>query len=442
MTANFNPIVKPLNPADYFTLAMDEEIRKEGMPGSLCGIALELDKALNIDELVQRIDEFTEQYPVSLAQLQAKGRRHYWCRRDHSRQIFFQHALSENGDEDQQAQCLIEQIINHREPRSTINPIEFHLLNGCNKHIFLLRWIHPFCDAKGADLILRYLATEQQQDREKFGADDTVSLVDLQLKKISWWQKVHLFIKGKKYIQNLDRQTSIVPRLKDKAPENLRYRVYRLNEQQTKRINQEILKYFGLTGGNLYFIACLMRALNALDPEAKGDAYCCPYAFNLRRQKVLTPVTGNQVCALFAQAGKELVSDKQLLFEYLKQQNIRVIRQQLDYAFLPLMWAGSWLPLDKYGKTLRQSVNNGSERSSFWYSDIGKQDFTEQGFLGANIISLLHLCQPTSPPALAVLSCQYRNKLSLCYNFIEPLIEPKWIAQLQQQFLTELLAET
>lgn len=441
MSTNGNAIIKPLNPADYFTLAMDEEIRQEGMPGSLCGFALELDKAPALDDLNLRIDSFTEQFPVALAQLQAQGRRHYWCKRDQSRQIFFQHALTDESDEDQQIQVFIEEIINHRESRATINPIEFHLFNGRDKHVFLLRWIHPFCDAKGADLILRYLATEQLQDREKFGVDDAVSLVDLQLNKFSWWRKVQLFFKAKKYIQALDQLTSIVPPLKDKAPENLRYRVYRLSESQTEQINQQILNHFGLTGGQLYFIACLMRALYALDPEAKGDAYCAPYAFNLRRQNVLTPVTGNQVCALFAQASKELVSDRRTLFEHLKQQNIQVIREQLDYAFLPLMWAGSWLPLEKYGKTLRQSVNDGSERSSFWYSDIGKQGFTGQDFLGANITSLVHFCQPTNPPSLAVLSSQYQNKLSLCYNFIDPLIEPEWIAHLHQQLLLELLGD-
>ncbi|MBE8233531.1 MAG: hypothetical protein HAW67_07310, partial [Endozoicomonadaceae bacterium] len=380
MAPNKNRIIKALNPADYFTLAMDEEIRNEGMPGSLCGFALELDKTPDIEELRHRIDAFTQKFPESLAQLQAQGRRHYWYQRGQARQIFFQHQLLENTDEDQQAHGIIEQIINHQEPRSTINPIEFHLLSGHKKHFFMLRWIHPFCDAKGADLILRYLATEQSEDREKFGIDDQ-SLVDLQLKKYNLWQKIRLFFKAKNYIQELDQLSSITPPTQEKNPENLRYRVYRLSEQQTDQINQEARKNFGLTGMQLYFIACLMRALHTLTPNAQGDAYCAPYAFNLRRQKVLSPVTGNQVCALFAQAPKAIISDRQQLFQHLKQQNIRVIRQQLDYAFLPLMWAGSWLPLAKYGKTLRQSVIDDSERSSFWYSDIGQQGFTGQHFL-------------------------------------------------------------
>lgn len=442
MSANKNQVIKHLNPADYFTLAIDEEIRNEGMPGNLCGFALELDKSPDIDILTHRIDAFIKQFPVSQAQLQAQGKRHYWCQRDDARQIFFQHPLSEDTDEDLQAHSIIEQIINHREPRSTINPIEFHLLSGINKHFFLLRWIHPFCDAKGADLILRYLATEQLEGRQKFGTNDDQSLVDLKLKNYNLWQKVRLFFKAKKYIQALDQLTSITLPLQKKSPESLRYRVYRLTEQQTEQINREARKNFGLTGTQLYFIACLMRALNTLMPDAKGDAYCAPYAFNLRRQKVLTPITGNQVCALFAQAPKNLVKNRQQLFEHLKQQNIRIIRQQLDYAFLPLMWAGSWLPLAKYGKILRKSVLNGNERSSFWYSDIGQQGFTGQPFLDTNIISLLHLCQPTNPPSLAVLSNQYLGKISLAYNFVEPLIEPKLIKQLHQYFLAELLNQT
>ena len=52
----------PLNPADYFTLAMDEEIRNENMPGSLCGFALELEKLPSIVTLKQRIAEFGERF--------------------------------------------------------------------------------------------------------------------------------------------------------------------------------------------------------------------------------------------------------------------------------------------------------------------------------------------------------------------------------------------
>ncbi|MGH8477945.1 MAG: hypothetical protein ACRER2_19640, partial [Methylococcales bacterium] len=58
-----------MNPADYFTLAMDEEIRREGMPGSLCGVAVELDEPPDIHKLSERIGRFLRNFPTAGASL-------------------------------------------------------------------------------------------------------------------------------------------------------------------------------------------------------------------------------------------------------------------------------------------------------------------------------------------------------------------------------------
>ena len=70
-------ILEALNPADSFTLAMDEEIRKDGLPGSYGCLALELSNIPDTIALQQRIDEFSQRFPVALASLQQRGRRFY-----------------------------------------------------------------------------------------------------------------------------------------------------------------------------------------------------------------------------------------------------------------------------------------------------------------------------------------------------------------------------
>ena len=434
-------ILQPLNPADSFTLAMDEEIRGEGMPGSLCGFALELDQAPDINELDHRIAEFTQRFPVSLARLQQHGKRFYWCRREQPPQVVFQHICPANKDENTFHQHTIEQVMNHLEPRETIAPLEFHLISSQSKHTFFIRWIHPFCDARGADLILKYLCTDDVNKRNLFDTPKTEPLVNVQLKKFSWLKKIGLFLKAKRYIEQIDQLQSIIP-VQQQAPKRLQYQISRLSEEQTAMISKQSRQHVGLTGTSLYYIGCLMRALDKMNPDSEGEAYCAPYAFNLRKQKSLSPMLGNHVCALFAQAPKEIVKDRRLLFKHLKQQYANVIRQQLDYAFLPLMWAGSWLSLEKYGKTLRQSYKTGTERTSFWFSDIGQPDLSGQLFPGAQITGLFHLCQMTTPPALALLSCLYQNRLTLTYNYCEPLIDKAWLETLHELMLDELLGKS
>lgn len=434
-------ILEVLNPADSFTLAMDEEIRKDGLSGSYGCFGLELNNTPDIETLQHRINELGQRFPVILASLQQRGRRFYWCKRNQAPQLFFHHPYPKDQTEEDFQQTTLDQIINHKQSRETITPIEFHLLTGTTKNTFLFRWIHPVCDARGADLIMKYLCTAESKQRQQFGQPDTKPLVNLQLDKYRWWQKISLLLKGKRYIDNLDKLQSIQPFRTELAPQRLNYNIKRLNEEQSQQVAQLARKHVGLTGTSLYYIGCLMRALDKMNPDHEGDAYCSPYAFNLRKQRALSPITGNHVCALFAQAPREIVKDRGKLFAHLKQQNTDVIRQQQDYAFLPLMWAGSWLSLEEYGKTLRLSYGSGKERSSFWFSDIGRLDIPANSFPGAEINHVFHVCQVTTPPALAFLSCIYNNQLTLSYNFVEPLATPEQIETLHQLVLAELLDE-
>ena len=444
MANNKTDILQALNPADSFTLAMDEEIRKEGMPGSLCGFALELSETPNVTELAKSIEAFIEFFPTAKASLQQRGKRFYWCKRDEPRKIFFQHTCPKKINQVTFHQQTIEAIFNQFESREEQSPIEFHLINGINKPIFLLRWLHPFCDAKGAELILKFLITEISERDRLFTAETGKSLVNQKLDKYKWWQKIALFIKAKRYIESIDQWQSIIPfahKPTEQPVKKLRYSIHRLTEQQTLRISKNARKQAGLTGTSLYYLGCLMRALDRINPDFQGDAYCVPYAFNLRKNKALNPVLGNHVCALFSQATKAQVQDRTGLFLHLKQQNTQVIREKLDYAFLPLMWAGSWLSLEKYGKTLRQSYRTETERSSFWFSDIGQPTMFGDTFFNTKIEGLFHLCQLSTPPALALLSCQYQGRLSLTYNYLEPYISEQWLNQLHDYMLEELLTE-
>ncbi|MDD5276945.1 MAG: hypothetical protein PHR16_12790 [Methylovulum sp.] len=440
-------ILERLNPADRFTLAMDDEIRRDGLAGSQCGFALELSNSPDTTVLQQRITEFSQRFPVALASLQQMGRHFYWCKRNDRNNpapLFFQHHCPDHHDEADFQQTAIDRIINHKQARETTAPIEFHLLTGPTRHTFFIRWIHPFCDARGADLILKYLCTDDEAQRQQFGLPETVPLVNAQLDKFHWWQKVALLLKGKRYMAQLDSLQSIQPFANDQPPQRLSHRIQRLSVAQTEQISKLARQHVGLTGTSLYYIGCLMRALEKMRPNNPGEAYCAPYAFNLRKQRAISPMTGNHVCALFAQAPRDIVKDRQQLFTHLKQQNAHVIRQQLDYAFLPLMWAGTWLSLAEYGKTLRLSHGAdkaGKERSSFWFSDIGRLDLPADSFPGTKITGVFHLCQVTAPPALAFLSCIYQNRLTLSYNFVEPISNPEEIGKLHQLMVAELLGE-
>jgi hypothetical protein len=440
MSMNKTTVLQPLNPCDYFTLAIDEEIRNEGMPGSLCGFAIELNQCPNVAALAERIAEFSQHFPLVLASLQQHKNRFYWCHREQAPQIFFQHPCPTAEQEALFQQNIIEVLINERQSRETIAPLTFHLIQGVTKTTFLLRWIHPLCDAVGIDLILRYLCADVIEKRQLFDLPKSEPLISVQLKKYSLWQKIKLFSKAYRYISAIDQHRSII-QAKNLPPQRLRYAIHKLTVEQTQSVAALARQATGLTGTSLYYIGCLMRALEKMNPEQIGDAYCIPYAFNLRKQKALSPVLGNHVGALFPQATRDLLGNRESLFTHLKQQNAEVIRQQLDYAFLPVMWAASWMPLKKHGENLRNSYTHQTERSSCLFSNVSLTDLSHQRLLGCEITGFFHLCQISSPPGLALLTCHYQQQLTLSYNYIEPLFDAEAIERLHGFMLQELLGE-
>jgi hypothetical protein len=429
-----------LNPADYFTLAMDEEIRQETGIGSLCGFAVKLDSVPNIERLSQRIKELSQRFPVILASLQQKGARFYWQPRKEIPPIFFQYPEKETAISEEIIHTQIEQLMNQPQAREKMMPLSFHLFPAGSKTVLFIRWMHPLSDAVGINLILNYLCTEDKQQREKFNHPESEPLVNLQLKKINLWKKIQFFFNAKRHIQKLDQQQSIL-HAAAKPPKKLRVKYYQLSPEQTARINHLARKSVGITGVSLYYIGCFMRALDKMNPQQSGEAYCVPYAFNLRKQNALAPLFGNHVGILFAQASRLLVQKRAELFSHLKDQNQQVIRGQLDQAFFPIMWAASFLSLKKHGQQLRLSSKTQTERSSFWFSRVTLPIASQTTLCDTNINGFFHCCQISSPPAIALLSCDYRQQLTLSYNYIAPLFEPEWIEKLHHCMLDELLTD-
>jgi len=87
-------------------------------------------------------------------------------------------------------------------------------------------------------------------------------------------------------------------------------------------------------------------------------------------------------------------------------------------------------------------TDSGSERSSFWFSDIGQLNFPNNKFIDSEIKSIFHMCQVTTPPGLAFLSCIYKDRLTFSYSFIEPLTNCEQIKMLQAIVRLELLGQS
>ena len=423
--------VQRLNPADHFTLVLDYEIRKSGLAGNYCALVLELDGIPDAAEITRRSRHFASRFPLAVARLSRLGRQYAWVPSGDD-SLPFQISKLDTDDVASRERRLLE-IVNQGTPVSESAPFELHLIAATDHSLLVLRWFHPATDAKGAELVLHHLFTDSLRVQPP-----QPSPVERLQQQWGWWRKFRLGRQAALNIRGLDRHASVLPVTAQQPADRLVLKQVRYDREQTAQILANAREQSGMTGTTLYLIGCMMRAMETTGATQEGDAYCVPYAANLRRRKALSPVLGNQVSFLFAQAGRDIVRSRQQLFTHLREQNRAAIRQGLDHAMLPLMQAGSWLPLEKYGRIVRYSPS-GRERSSFWFSYTGAMEPEPVAIAGCPVRGMYQVSQVSSPPGLGLLASLFQGRLVLSYNCINNQLQGDWLERLTQAMTAELL---
>jgi len=410
-------------------LMMDHEIRRSGLAGNMCALVYELESSPDVDVISSRCKAFIARFPDTNVRLRQKGRRYYWERNgDPNPAVFFRHSAKSRDE----ALETIGKIINVTTPADAVAPIEFHLVEMAERAFFMMRWFHPICDAKGAELVVWHLLGDAEPS-------DGVDAFGQLTSKWGLWKKLGMIFRAKRHISALDKTASSLPKTIAIQADRLDFHIVRIDAETSKVIMARAMKEAGMTGIALYFIGCLMRALEKAGCDEK-EGFCVPYAMNMRKRKALFPMLGNQVSFLFAQAKLEEVRDRKKLFQALREQHKATVRSGLDHALVPLMQAGSWLSLEKYGRIIR-NTGKGQERSSFWFSYTGEADPKVSEIAGAKVMSMFQLSQVTAPPSLAILVSQFNGCITLSFNYVSSQIDRQWLESLTGAMSAELKGE-
>jgi NRPS condensation-like uncharacterized protein len=420
--------MRNLNPADQFLLMYDRELYRERLVGNFCCLVLCLEGNIDACALKDRIDQFQQLFPQSSANLETQGKRYYW--QEQTDTTLYTH----HKDVNLHCREHITQLMYTQQHTA----LHFHLFSAENTHQVILRWHHPLTDAKGAEAILSLLIKDldlQASVQKELGALDTITKYNQQL---SFWQRIKSIKQAFSHIRHIRKLNSAYPI----ATKRGQYQscLLQLDPAKTKKINDNARKKMGLTGTNLYYIACIMRTLHTMKLNYIGDAFQVPYAVNLRPCNAIHPLFGNQVSFLFAHASLDIVGNREQLFSHLKQQYKNTVSQKLDYAFIPLMSLSKRLSLEKYAKLVRLGKNN-KEASSFWFSNTGKFNPKSRTAFNANITNLYPLSPVTAPPGLAILVNQFEDQLNLSINYIQarkqPFIIDTFCAKLEAELLLD-----
>jgi hypothetical protein len=427
-----SPAPIPFNPADYFTFVLDREIRAAGMPGGYCGFVLELSAEPDLEGLQARLDLLVERFPRASARLERRGKRYAWI--PTGRRIVLERlACPAGADTDEQARSLVVELFNRPVPPEAERPLRVHWVARGAGGYLLLNWAHPLLDARGARILLDFLNSERPE-----AFRESPSLLLEKLAQKSLWQKLRWLVKAKRHNDTANRLDSCLPTRTEEGPQALRLAVRRYSAEESRRIAQLAQGHMGAAGRSLYLIGGLLRAMELAGPPAAKAGYCVPYAFNLRRPNAPTPVFGNHVGCLFARATRAQVRDREGLLRHLLAQYRETVAEELDYAYLPLMWLGQWLSPARYARLLRKQ-RSGGELSSAWFSDLGELRWDKAGFLGTEVVGMFHLCWMTLPPGLALLAGQCDGRLTLSYSYLHPAVDEDWLRRVMARMDAELL---
>jgi hypothetical protein len=105
---------------------------------------------------------------------------------------------------------------------------------------------------------------------------------------------------------------------------------------------------------------------------------------------------------------------------------------------LPLMQAGSWLSLEKYGRIVRDSPGK-RERSSFWFSYTGDMEPEPETIAGCRVRDMYQLSQVSAPPGMGLLVSSFQGRLVLSFNYINNQVQNDWLERLIEAINAELL---
>ncbi|MFO0760245.1 MAG: hypothetical protein U0359_27435 [Byssovorax sp.] len=414
---------RPLNPADHFALMMDHELRRSGQAGNLCALAYELGGMPDMAELSARASRFADRFPLARARLVRRGTHYFW-EDGPDEPIFTRHSGVD-------VRATIRALMAHDEAPERMAPVSFHIVDDGSRATLLLRWFHPIADAKGAELVMHHLIADAPPPPDE---DDPMEAL---IRAQNLWRKAAMALKARGYIKQLDQRPSILPRRGGAPPGPLDHRLVRFDAGESEKILANALKLAGMTGTAHYFIGCTMRAIEAAG-SGDGEAYCVPYAMNLRKRRALSPVFGNQLSFLFAQASRDEVSDRRRLFTALRDQARQTVRAGLDHAMIPLIQAGNFRPLDNFGRLVRRTPHGG-ERNSFWFSYTGEPDPPVDAVLGVPVEGSFQLSQVTDPPSLAVLVSQRAGQITLSLCTLPGALDEAWIDRAAAAVRDELL---
>jgi hypothetical protein len=386
---------RPLNGADYLMRSFDHELRQHGYAGNSCQIILELDRAVSVDALRQRLEKISAHCPVIGAHTIGA------CR---SKWEIPAAAPTPKIRVHQENAGLITQLVNEPIAVERGELMRFDLIEGGLPKI-IFTWAHALMDAHSAEHFLAVCG----RDELPLPAKEFLPVKKpvLPLKK-----KLAGALKNFRAYNEFRRTPPKSPgvRFAD-APKRQLFRVEKFSAAESAQVKSHATKLAGVFGEAQFHAAVALIELKKFQEQlgCPSPSFVLPVPVGLRPKGNVEPLFSNEVTSLLIQILPAQLGSVADAVNAIKNQTAHAMREGIvdgSVAFINFL---RWLPPAAYMKFMRTGLKG--EICSVFYGNTAAVSPQVTTFLGAQILDFAHNAAVPERPGIGVIFYQFRGEL-------------------------------
>jgi hypothetical protein len=437
-----------LTGGDYFLHAIDRRMRRTGLTGNTCHIALGLADSVSSEALRRRVASS----PLFhwLARVRLARRLPFlppcWRVAKRAADLVEEHQVSEGSAI---GPAGLPSIVLERDLRPDRNPA---LLVSVVRQAhggaqIVLSWNHALMDVRGAELLLRHLHADEAATASP-ALDELTDPNQASLRLVRHWRALPrrlVSARGSLAVVNRTGEEPLFSLSPVGSPVRVRRNQYRLvsfSGSETTRVDEHCQRLNAGFRRSLFYLAATAKALHAVAQGRGGPpgAFLIPVPHDLRRHGATGPIFSNQLSFLFYRLEPHLVDNLSEAIGELTRQMMDQARQHIPDSFCDALETLKSLPPDFYWHRLGRPTRG--KFASFFFSDAGETCAGLRALFGAPIATVTHLAPAAWPPGLTLVFWRFRGCLSASIAWVEPGLSGAEVDRLEAGLRAALLGES
>lgn len=405
----------PLGGVDVFHLVHDRVLRRRGLAGNHCTFVVELDGRIDRDRLERRLSAARDMVPELRWQLSLRPAGPVW-REGKSATLPFR-VIAAGDDADVRARVAAS--IDDRTDGDT--PWAVDLVAGRARNVVLLRWFHPYTDAKGAERLATWLgAGEGDAPPPPAPAEERFDPGRRPLAKLDRKARIEAARVYGNHMLALARKpiVSLASLAKGKLGRSIVERAW-LSEAETASFDRRVREKAKLAETSVMVFA----SASLLDSVLRGRGlapvqYLIPVPLSLDPKVGSGRMFGNNLTMMTFALGRDDLADLGRAVQSLAEQQRAIVKEKLDVGMLASLDLFRPVPSVFYHWFMTRPF--GGEMSSLVFSNPGKTTLTT--FAGVPVKEAYPLPGVTVPPGFQVIFTRSAGRLSAWIVFADGVL--------------------